>query len=218
MTRLIRALALLSAALLLLVVGAALRPLLIPEQRAPRPVLGAIEVGFVQDMSAHHQQALAMAASLAPDVDPTVLALARQIGDAQRVEVGTLLGWLRLAEAVPTNPSPMSWMADRGAGHGHGTDVGQGSAGGAAAGPMPGMASAAELGALAAARGPAAETVFLQLMERHHRGGVAMARAADGLLTGGPVKEVARGMMQSQSREAGLMGVLLARRGIEPLP
>ena len=42
----------------------------------------------------------------------------------------------------------------------------------ATAGTDAGMASAAELGALAAARGPAAETLFLQLMERHHRGGV----------------------------------------------
>lgn len=44
---------------------------------------------------------------------------------------------------------------------------------------MPGMATMAELDALAASRGPDAEILFLQLMERHHRGGIAMGQAAD---------------------------------------
>ncbi|EME18134.1 DUF305 domain-containing protein [Rhodococcus triatomae] len=206
MTRIARGLALASLVLLLLVVGAALRPLVIPERSGAGPVLDDVEVGFVQDMAAHHQQALAMVNRLAPDVDPTVAALARQIGDAQRIEIGTLQGWLRLAEAAPTNPTPMNWMVE-GAGHRHdAVSTGPGVA-------MPGMATTAELDGLSSAHGRDAEVLFLQLMERHHAGGVEMARAADRLLTGGPVKEVARGAMQSQSQEAGLMGVMLAQRG-----
>jgi uncharacterized protein (DUF305 family) len=207
MTRIVRGLAFASLVMLLLVVGAALRPLVIPEQPVAGPVLDDVEIGFVQDMAAHHQQALAMVNRLASDVDPAVAALARQIGDAQRIEIGTLQGWLRLAEAAPTNPTPMNWMVDAGSGHRHG---GTASEPGTA---MPGMATPAELDALTAAHGRDAEVLFLQLMQRHHAGGVEMARAADLLLTGGPVKEVARGAMQSQSQEAGLMGVMLAQRG-----
>ena len=83
---------------------------------------------------------------------------------------------------------------------------------------MPGMASMAELDDLAAARGRDAEILFLQLMLRHHRGGVSMARAADEQLESGPVKEAARGMITAQTQEAGLMVVLLTERGAAPLP
>lgn len=212
MTRLVRALALASLALLLLVVGAALRPLLVPENPGSTPVLGPVEVGFVQDMAAHHQQALSMVHRLPPDVDPAVATLARQIGDTQRIELGMLHGWLVLADATPTNPRPMGWMVGTSA-HQHGATTGAD-----VPAAMPGMATAAELDALSAARGRDAEILFLQLMARHHVGGAEMARSADGLLAGGPVKQAARDMMQSQGQEAGLMGVLLAQRGAAPLP
>ncbi|MGF7124597.1 DUF305 domain-containing protein [Rhodococcus sp. AG1013] len=83
---------------------------------------------------------------------------------------------------------------------------------------MPGMATMAELDALAASRGPDAEILFLQLMERHHRGGIAMAQAADRQLADGPVKQAAREMLQSQTQESGLMTVMLAQRNAAPLP
>lgn len=210
MTRVVRVAALACLALLVLAVGAALRPLVVPDSPGPVAVLSDVEVAFVQDMAAHHKQALAMVHRLSPDVDPAVAALARQIGDTQRIEIGTLQGWLTLAEAAPTNPSPMAWMAGA-AGHRHGGAAGD------APGRMPGMASGDDLDALAGARGRDAEILFLQLMQRHHLGGVAMAQAADQVLTGGPVKQTARAMMQSQSQEAGLMGLMLAERGAQPL-
>lgn len=206
----IRAGALASLAVLLLVVGAALRPVVVPVESVAEPVLSAAEIGFVQDMAEHHQQALAMTLRLAPDVDPAVAALARQIGDTQRVEIGTLLGWLRLADAPPTNPRPMAWnIAPDHAGHD-----------GSAAEPgasMTGMASMAELDALSAAHGRDAEVVFLQLMLRHHLGGVEMARAADALLVDGPVKQSARAAVQEQGGEIGLLTVMLAERGATAL-
>lgn len=205
MTRFVRPFAFASLAVLLLVIGAGLRPLLMSEASVAEPVLGAVEIGFAQDMAAHHQQALQMTARLSGDVDPAVALFARQMGDAQRIEVGTLVGWLRLAEAPPTNPQPMSWHGA--SAHDHG----------AAADPMPGMATTAELDALGAARGRDAEVLFLQLMQRHHLGGALMAQAADLVLADGPVKQVARDMMQEQSREAGLMTLMLAQRGAQPL-
>ncbi|MFJ4655239.1 DUF305 domain-containing protein [Nocardia sp. NPDC088792] len=207
------ALALGSLALLLLVLGAAGKPLFISEKHSPTPILTATEIGFVQDMLAHHQQALILVQRLSPDTDPTVRKLAQQIADNQRIEIGMLLGWLRLANAVPTDPHPMAWMDDPGEtampSHGHQIPS-------ATTNPMttmPGMASPAELDALSAATGRDAEILFLQLMQRHHYGGVAMAQAADARLTGGQVKLAARDMISTQSQEIGVIGMLLAQRG-----
>lgn len=219
MTRstLVRGVAFVSLAALLLVIGAALRPLIAPtDPAAADPILSATEVGFAADMAAHHQQAMQMVQRLDPGADPGIVALARQIHDTQSVEIGMLLGWLRLADASPTNQDPMAWMAaDAAAAHHRPAPAG---AADPPPGPMPGMATMAELDALSAARGREAEVLFLQLMYRHHQGGIAMAQAADTILTGGPVKQAARDMMATQSQEAGLMGVLLAQRGGQPIP
>jgi len=198
-----------ASVLFLLVLGAALRPLVVPEAATAAPVLTPIEIGFVQDMTAHHQQALVLVERLAPDADPTVRLLARQIGDSQRLEIGMMLGWLRLAGATPTDPHPMSWMPT---GHHHHAVA-------ATTMPdttMPGMATRADLDALGRARGAEADTLFLRLMYRHHQGGVAMAQAFDELSIGGPVEQAARDMITTQSQESGIMGLLLSQRGAAP--
>ncbi|MEV5833029.1 DUF305 domain-containing protein [Nocardia sp. NPDC052112] len=208
MSRWFRIAALACAAFVLVVLGAALRPLALPEKHSAEPVLNAVEIGFAQDMTAHHQQALIMVQRLDRDVDPAVLRLAQQLSNAQRIEIGTMLGWLRLADASPLSSHPMAWMhADAAAAQHHPTAVPS------ADDAMPGMATTAELDALAAARGHDAEILFLQLMFRHHQGGLAMARAADELLTSGPVKETVRSMFQSQSQEVGVISVLLTQLG-----
>ncbi|MBF6210379.1 DUF305 domain-containing protein [Nocardia puris] len=194
-----------SLALTLLVLGAALRPLFLPEKHSAAPVLTAVETGFAQDMTAHHQQALFMTQRLDPAANPTVRRLADQLADTQRLEIGTMLGWLRLAGASPLSPNPMAWM---GAAHHHAE---------APQAAMPGMATQAELDELAAARGRDAEVLFLRLMIRHHQGGVEMARAVDAMLEGGPVKELARSMVQTQGQEIGVMIVLLTELGGAPL-
>nr|WP_067862134.1 DUF305 domain-containing protein [Nocardia shimofusensis] len=196
-----------SAALTLLVLGAALRPALLPERHSDAPVLNAVEIGFAQDMSVHHQQALTMAERLDPGAAPAVRGLADRMADTQRMEIGTLLGWLRMAGATPMPAQHMTWLP---AGPHHDQPS-------HASALMPGTATVAELDALSAARGKDAEILFLQLMIRHHQGGVAMARAADALLTNGPVKESARSMVQQQGQEIGVLGVLLAQRGGQPL-
>jgi uncharacterized protein (DUF305 family) len=206
----IRSLALVSLAVLLLVVGAVLRPL-VDAPNASGPVLSDVEVGFVQDMAAHHQQALQMTARLAPDVDPAVITFADRIDSAQRIELGTLVGWLTLTEAAPINPDPMWWWHGPAHAHADGGAVRHG-----AGASMPGMATLAELDALSAARGREGEVLFLQMMKRHHDGGVAMARAADLLLDDGAVKRLARAMMQEQSKESGLLTMMLAERAAVP--
>lgn len=199
-------------AILLLVVGAALRPLVAADDRPAPPVLTDTEIGFAQDMLAHHSQALLMVQRLDSGVDPTVHALAQQISDTQRTEIGMLLGWLRMARALAINPQPMAWMhTDRSetADHHHTGPATSTAATTSAA--MPGMATQAELAALAAARGADAESLFLQLMRRHHLGGIQMAQAAERQLSSGIVKQAARDMLDTQSREIGVLGLLLSR-------
>ncbi|MFD6859999.1 DUF305 domain-containing protein [Rhodococcus sp. NPDC060090] len=214
----IRVLALAALSLLLLGAGATLRPLAgLPEEypgsAASVAVLSDVEVGFVQDMAAHHQQALQMTVRLPPGLDPAVAALADRIDAAQRLELGTLLGWLTLTGSPPINPDPMWWHSPT---HAPGANL-QGDADHHGTGTrMPGMATPAELDALSAAHGRDAEILFLQLMTRHHDGGVAMARAADLLLDDGPVKRIARAMLQEQSKESGLMTLMLAERDAVP--
>ncbi|TCJ96593.1 DUF305 domain-containing protein [Nocardia alba] len=191
-------------ALLLLVMGAALRPVLPAGATAPA-VLNEIEIGFVQDMVAHHGQALALTQRLDTDADPFVVGLARQIADGQRTELGMLLGWLRLAGAPVVNARQMAWMPKMAGTHHHSA--------GDLSPTMPGTASAAELDELAAARGVQAEIAFLRLMRRHHAGAVEMAAAADAVLTDGEVRRSAREMVRTQGQEIGLMTLLLDRRG-----
>jgi len=205
-----------ASALILLVIGAALRPVILPDHRAATPILTATEAGFAQDMTAHHQQALIMVQHLDSGADPMVLRLAQQIDQSQRMEIGVMLGWLRLADASPTSGHPMAWMhADRQ--RSMAMTVGP-SANTSSANIMPGMASQADLDALAAARGHAAAVLFLQLMYRHHLGGISMAKAADRQIASGPVKEEARAMIIEQSEEIGLILALLDQLGAAPLP
>ena len=207
MNRLRNGIAVIVAAGLLLVLGAAVRPLLADDPVAPE-ILSATEIGFIQDMAAHHNQALVMVQRLDPGADPAVRGLARQIEATQLSEIGTLLGWLRLVGAPVAGSASMGWMPDRTHGHhtAHDPD----------AAAMPGMATQAELDQLSAARGRAAAILFLQLMQRHHQGGIGMARVADALLTEGVVKQVAREMITAQTQESGLMALLLAQLEASP--
>ncbi|WP_216906448.1 DUF305 domain-containing protein [Nocardia noduli] len=211
--------ALTSFAVLLLVVGAALGPLVLSDDTAAPPVMSDTEIGFTQDMVAHHNQALSMTQRLDRAADPTVRALAQQLADTQRLELGMMLGWLRMARVVTTNPHPMAWMhddtgPDKSAhpGHAHGGAATSAAAQTPAPTTMPGMATQEELDALSAARGADAEILFLRLMQRHHYGGIQMAQAAERQLSSGIVKQAARDMLDTQSRESGLLGLLLDQR------
>ncbi|MCX5044609.1 DUF305 domain-containing protein [Aldersonia sp. NBC_00410] len=177
--------------------------------------LSKTDIAFARDMSAHHAQALLLAQTLPRDVDPQVRMLADQIVTAQSAEIATMQGWLTLADQPLSAPA-----GDAGTHHGHDGqhDIAAHDAGQNGAAPMPGMASIAEISALGQARGGAAEVLFLQLMVRHHNGGVVMAQAAyqDGL--SGPVSRTALAMIRDQVGEVGQMSALLAARNVAPLP
>ncbi|MCK2220535.1 DUF305 domain-containing protein [Actinomadura sp. ATCC 31491] len=181
--------------------------------RAGTPGDSSPEAGFARDMAAHHAQAVEMAFVIR-DKQPAkeVSNLAFDIINTQANQRGMFLGWLQqwgLGQA--TDQKPMAWMS----GHGHG---GGSAAPVASPGQMPGMASPAELAELKAATGTQAEVLFLQLMIRHHEGGVQMAEGLLDQSTRPEVVSMAQKIVQGQSSEIKLMTELLHRRGAQPYP
>jgi ABC-type multidrug transport system fused ATPase/permease subunit len=83
---------------------------------------------------------------------------------------------------------------------------------------MPGMATSEELARLRALSGEELDVYFLQLMLRHHQGGLPMAEYAVEHATVPVVATLAQTMVDGQEYEIGLMESMLAERGAEPLP
>lgn len=81
---------------------------------------------------------------------------------------------------------------------------------------MHGMASDDELARLRAAQGTDAEILFLQLMIRHHEGGVIMARAVSGLSRRAEVAAMAKSIDDGQRAEIVEMTGMLSKRGAQP--
>lgn len=210
----------LGGAVSMLLLGAAAGMLLLlpgaEEVRAPEP--DSVNVGFAQDMSVHHEQAVTMA-SWARDhsTDPVIRQLAYDIEATQRSQIGRMQGWLELwnASAYPIGDTHMAWM-DEGAGHAHGGDHGGAAADGVST--MPGMASTEDLRRLRAASGPQLDVLFLQLMLRHHTGGTSMLEYAAENASVSQVSNLAEQMLRSQTGESDYLRTLLAERGAAPLP
>ncbi|HMG43425.1 MAG TPA: DUF305 domain-containing protein [Acidimicrobiales bacterium] len=130
--------------------------------RPPGP--DSVDVGFMQDMISHHEQAVDMAQTeLVDGSDPTVLAFAREILMFQSKEIGSMERLLADWDSGRGDPErqAMTWM-------GMSTPVDQ----------MPGMATEEELDSLRAAQGTNADALFLELMARHHVGGMHMSEYA----------------------------------------
>jgi uncharacterized protein (DUF305 family) len=173
--------------------------------RGPMTPLTATDIGFAQDMSAHHQQAITMSNMIAADAAPEVRALGDQIRLTQLREIGQMTGWLQLSGASVVSPLPMAWMmAD--AGHQMGGGI-----------KMPGLASPADLTRLQRATGRDNEILFLQLMTRHHQGGIEMAANVVQHSSTGVVHQTAVAMIDEQSQEVIFMAFLLEQRGSAPI-
>ncbi|WP_228538121.1 DUF305 domain-containing protein [Nocardia sp. XZ_19_385] len=193
---------LLLAAVCLIVGGALGFWLHPPSPSAPGPVLSPVDIGFAQDMAVHHEQAVLLSRTLPAGASPQIRGIAERIVLAQTGEIAQLRGWLQLFELPLTTATPMRWMQGQ---HDHG------------GAPMPGMASVAEITTLAGLRGAEAEILFLQLMIRHHHGGIDMAQAAFNTGSNAAVKRVALDMVNEQGNETGQMTALLTARNAQPL-
>ncbi|MET8987682.1 DUF305 domain-containing protein [Nonomuraea wenchangensis] len=184
--------------------------------RSGTPGDSSPEAGFARDMAVHHAQAVDMS-FVVRDKRPAkeISSLAFDIINTQANQRGMFLGWLQqwgLDQAG--HDRPMAWMS----GHGHGAATYTAGPAAASTGLMPGMASPEELARLKAADGTQAEVLFLQLMIRHHEGGVEMAEGLLDLSTRSEVVNMAQKIVQGQSSEIKLMTDLLRQRGAQPLP
>lgn len=187
------------------------------EPAATTPEAGSVEVGFAQDMSVHHLQAVTMA-GWARDhtTDPAIKTLAFDIERTQTGQVGRMKGWLGLwGQPEQATGAYMTWMTEPMAGHGGHGGSGMTPSNGA---PMPGMATSAELAKLRSLTGKEMDVYFLQLMLRHHIGGTAMAQYTYDHTSVADVKSLTRSMLDSQGAEITLMKGLLQERGAAPLP
>jgi uncharacterized protein (DUF305 family) len=212
-----------AAALAILLVGAAIGMLitLATTEQDAAPGADSVDVGFAQDMSTHHLQAVSMASwTRDHTTDPTIKTLAFDIEGTQKSQVGMMAGYLDIwnqPETRPPNRQAMSWMATDAAGtHGHGgTPDHPGMQEGQL---MPGMASQEELAMMRKLTGTALDVYFLQLMIRHHEGGLSMATYGQTHVKLDPLRNLARTIVTSQTGETAYMTSLLAERGAKPLP
>jgi uncharacterized protein (DUF305 family) len=224
-----------AAALAVLLLGAMVGLLLsrsLTDDAATTPGAGSVEVGFAQDMSVHHLQAVTMA-NWARDhsTDPEIKQLAFDITSTQTEQIGRMKGWLMLwDQPEQSSGAYMAWMGS-GDDHGHGGMVmpemsdpampGSGMAAASAAADgavMPGMATNEELAKMRSLTGKALDVDFLQLMLRHHQGGIGMAQYANQHSSIPAVKQLTQSILTSQGAEIDLMTSMLAARGAQPLP
>ena len=167
------------------------------------PSASSVDAGFAWDMATHHRQAVSMAGFVRDHTtDPSIKILAYDIETSQFNQVGQMQGWLDAWGLPVNNPNPvMAWMS--GSGHDH-VD---------ADGLMPGMATPAEMAKLQTLSGKALDIDFLQLMLRHHQGGLPMAQWAATHATEAYVRNSAQKMADSQTGEVLLMEQMLRERG-----
>ncbi len=148
------------------------------------------DAGFCADMAAHHVQALAMCQRvIGRDTGDPVQAAAGEVLQNQAIEVGMMRAWLTdWARSTATPDTVMGWM---GANDGAGVPIEQ----------MQGYASDEAMDTLSAAEGVERGRIWLELMRRHHVGGVAMATAALDLVATEKVRRLAETQIMVQTFE-----------------
>jgi uncharacterized protein (DUF305 family) len=177
--------------------------------RSDAPRDDSADAGFARDMATHHAQAVEMSLVIRDkSSDEELRTLAYDITVTQSTQRGVFMGWLQQWELPQSSTAPrMTWMP------------GHAQVEGGAEGSMPlmhGMASDDELRRLRTAQGTDAEILFLQLMIRHHEGGVLMARAVSGLSRRADVLGMAKNIEDGQRAEIVGMTEMLSKRGAQP--
>jgi uncharacterized protein (DUF305 family) len=155
--------------------------------RPDQPGASSADVGFLQDMIIHHEQAVEMSNVLIDSpAAPDVHTYAHDIVLSQQYEIGLMDAYLK------------RWGHRRGSGEGQvmaWMDMPL------PAGRMPGMASAADLEAFEEATGSDKDAWFLRLMKAHHQGGVHMAEAAAERVSDGELRALAVRIADAQRSE-----------------
>jgi uncharacterized protein (DUF305 family) len=151
------------------------------------PAADSVEVGFLQDMLTHHDQALGVATlTIANGEDSTVRSHAREVLGFQSYEIGVMTqmlddwGYSR----DERSDQAMAWM-----------DMAM------PVEAMPGLLTQSELDAIGAARGAELDALFLERMAEHHRGGLHMAQTAAARADDDDVAALAARMERNQAGE-----------------
>ena len=180
--------------------------------RTDLPAGDSVDAGFARDMSTHHLQAVEMAnLALERSDDAEVRQLAFDISSTQTNQAGRMQGWLSLWGLPRTGGAVMAWM-------GASMDHSMHDAAAADGAGMPGMATEAELAELRDLSGTAFDVRFLQLVIRHHQGGLEMAEYARDHAAVPAVRQLAGSIAETQAAETTTMEAMLRKRGGSPLP
>lgn len=141
------------------------------------------DIMFAQMMIPHHQQAVDMS-TLAETrtTNPEILALAKQIKDAQAPEIKQMTAW------IESSGSSMDMGHDMG---------------------MGGMLTDEQMTALENAQGAAFDKLYLEGMIGHHQGALQMAKMIENS-DNAEAKELAANIITSQSTEIEKMKQMLA--------
>lgn len=166
------------------------------------------DIGFLQDMRIHHEQAVNMSLIYldvsAPGMGDgsesrgILRLIAREIIVNQSNESGRMVQLLRQFDAAETNETDqvMGWMDEP-------TPLAQ----------MPGYATDAQMQSLQESRGSDADRLFGELMIAHHKGGVHMAEHVASHGENDEVRAMASSMVRAQQGEINEMEKLLAEIG-----
>jgi uncharacterized protein (DUF305 family) len=166
-------------------------------ERDPKP--NAADVGFYDDMTTHHFQAIAMAyAYLANGTDPVLQSTAKEVQFVQIGDIREMQAALKEWDRTGTPETAMEWM---------GMPVPQNA--------QPGMASKEQLGELARARGRELDDIYSRLMIDHHLGGVHMAEAAAERASLESVRKTAEAMAANQRTEVTELNLTREQLGLE---
>jgi uncharacterized protein (DUF305 family) len=187
----------------------------VPSQSGP-------EVGFTRDMFVHHEQAVVMSFLVRNRTDdPVVNQLAMDVAQGQATQQGRMLAWLDETGvgASTSDYTPMAWMtAPDVQGGSHGADHSVPATPPEGVHPMVasmGMATDEQLSELGRLTGRDAEVLYLQLMYRHHQGGLDMAEAFLDRSDEPTLSRLAEVIVTTQNREMTIIEDLLDERGAE---
>jgi len=167
------------------VLGVVLALMLQP--RFDTPAQDSADVGFLQDMIDHHEQAVQLGLVASDSAtDHTVKHFGIEAIVAQQYEVGYMTSLLEDwgYGTGDADRDAMAWM-------GMPTSVEQ----------MPGMASTQEMAEFRKSTGSDVDITFMRLMIAHHRGGVHMAEDAMANATDERVRALAARMAKNQRAE-----------------
>ena len=157
----------------------------------------SVDVGFLQDMRYHHEQAVDMAyfyLTSGDETHPRLRLYAEEILYSQQMEVGRMIEMLRSFREPEANDTgtAMGWM-------GMAMPIDD----------MDGLATQEQLDEFAAASGVDASRRFAELMIAHHRGGLHMAEYAVENARNQEVKDLASSMIAGQQPEIDAMTAIL---------